>query len=337
MNYLINKFKNVIISISSLLLSTSLYAHNPVNPISTFDYRVRIPATALSCEQEAINLGKRVSLINGLANVNASCVDVVDATFDKNQVQLYSLSVSYQNSEQLKIYTAALGGISDITSENSETAAYSTYNDCLNDISNQSNKFLNSTNLNVLAATCAPANEFLGGYVMSIDGAGTPSKTLKIFHQNFGNENEAINSDVVNYLISSGADLVRTVGSAKLYYSDNNVIASQQFFGMFQKEDNCRSQLNLVKSIYMGAKSKMNPLVYCVKDSTTVGNFELHGLSDVGHISNSELETKYFSFAECANDSKRIMAKANNRVLGYICNQSSDVEGEFVMNIYIKN
>ena len=95
------KLFSVVLTMS--FLNTTFAA--PPKP-QTFEYRVRIPESNLTCAEEAEALQSRFISATKIPNAKATCEGIIDATFDKGLVHLYllNLSMSFTHSENEKYF-----------------------------------------------------------------------------------------------------------------------------------------------------------------------------------------------------------------------------------------
>src|SRR4051812_8561493 len=74
-----------------------------------YEYAIRIPQTAKSCQQEAAELGARFHAATGIKPNESTCLDVVTITAERREYTLYSLSVSYTARASAELYSANYG------------------------------------------------------------------------------------------------------------------------------------------------------------------------------------------------------------------------------------
>ena len=318
----------------TLFLFTFLLSVNSaLAEIPAYQYKVRIPVTSLSCEQEAAKLAERFFSSTQIPGAVSSCQGIINATFDGVNVHLYSLQIDYKAKGHPKLYSASLGGIMDSMSRSIESGAFATYADCLNQIHDQSQNFERETGLIALSASCSPV-EILDGYKMQIEGFGKAKRELEIFHLDFGADEADLKQEILKFMVGHGANIVRSVGDAVLYYAENQIGISQQYFGSFHQSSDCASQIEAATMIFKSAGSKSAPIVRCLKNANTFGQYNLSGLSDgYDFFSQEELPMKYYSFSECFEDRAREL-KLHPDANGAICGENLFTNSEFIMSIY---
>ena len=322
------KFKKIFFIITFLLSTNLVLAEIP-----TYQYRVRIPATELSCQQEATKLAERFFISTQIPGVTSSCQGIINATFDGVNVHLYSLQIDYKAKLHPNLNSASLGGIMDSMSRSLESGAFASYADCLNQIQDQSQNFEHATGLIALSAYCSPV-EFLDGYKLQIEGFGKAKRQLEIFHLDFGANEADLKQEILIYMTGHGAHIVRSVGDAVLYYAEDQIGILQQDFGSFHKSSDCIAQIEAATLIFKNAGSKSAPIVRCLNNANTYGQYNLSGLSDsYDYFVQEELPTKYYSFSECFEDRTREL-KLHSDALGAICGENLFKNGEFIMSVY---
>jgi hypothetical protein len=299
-------------------------------PTYSFSYQARIPATSQSCEEEAKDLASRISANADVSNAVGTCKGVVLAKFDGTEARLYSLALTYNSKNYTTVYSAAIGGLYDITSTTGEMGSFATYSECVEQIGVQSDRFEDATNLPVLAAYCSPVNVYHGGYILNVDGYGRPARTLRVVHPYFGV------SELKKLFTSYGVVIVRTEGDAVYFYADSNFAFNQASFGLFAEEADCEKQLDDVKNLFaaMGAKTT---LARCRHDETTFGTYEMIGAGDLrwGLMAASR-PTQYYSLDECLGSRADELAQYGKNAYGALCRPNPIAEGQFTMDVYTK-
>jgi hypothetical protein len=300
----------------------------------TFYYQVRIPVTEKTCDEEAKLLASRFETSTNIQVSGHLCLGIVEANFDGSAEQLYSLELTYKAPRPAPLYSAPLGGLMDIMTRSTEEGTYSTYNECLNQISEQIINYEKETGINAIAAFCSPA-EIIGGYILQIDGFGKPKRRLEIFHLKFGADDSSLKNEILSFLTDHGANIVRIKGDAVLYYAESARAILQKSFGSFKKYNECDSQIDEVTRMFKNSGSKSISIVRCIKNEETMGKYELFGLDDgFSDFFQSEMPKKYYSFKECFQDRDHVLSTHSNRVIGAICGENIFSPSLYVMNLY---
>lgn len=329
-------FKSIVLTLGFVAFTTPAFASAP---LQSFQYWVRVPANSSSCEEVAAQVGNRFEASTHLSGVEKICRGVVKANFDGVAVNLYSILINYKAENPAELYTASLGGLSDLGAPSPETGSYPTYAECAAALEDQSAKYEHATDLQAVAAYCVPRHGYRNGYTLNVDGFGRPKKRLGIFHPAFSADDSAFLGQVQAYLAANGAEIVRTKDDAFLYYAERSVSFRQQNFGFFHDLSQCETQIEVAATIFRSSGSKSEPLIRCAGESAAGGSVELNGIAAGGYyLSAQTAEPRYFSFDECMQDRSRVLQTGffyGTRV-GAIC--SDDLgggNGQFAMQVYL--
>lgn len=149
------------------------------------EYWVRIPATSLTCQEEAGVLAKRFANATRFTVKSSVCRGVIDSRINGERIRLYSLLLAYESTGKPSLYRAPIGGSTKQWSSESGMSGYTKYSDCLEQIPLQSDLFVWNTGLTVVAAYCEPVHVLSStNYTLNIEGFGDPKATLGSFSFN---------------------------------------------------------------------------------------------------------------------------------------------------------
>lgn len=319
------------VGMSVFFLSTpSLLAETPDS--KPFQYRVRIPATSLTCEQEAALLAQKFTRATSLQADQSQCREVLTVTFDKKSYQLYSLVLTYTAEESLTPYTARFGTAGQLgTPQGLVGGLYSTFEECLKDSSVKKPLFEQHTLLPVVSAVCEIA-PFGRPFQLRIDSFGKPAKTLHAFHSNYRGSPE-INRHIAALIEQSGGIPVHQVDASWLYFSPSPLSFLSHDFGNFDTDEQCKTQLADASAILMNSGSRF---VYaeCVSMHRlqAIGDGNAWITNDYGTPSEA-----YYSLSECLNDKNRVLADrrtTGKTPLGAICSHDFSHKDVYRVVVY---
>lgn len=305
------------------------------------EYWVRVPATRFTCQEEASFLARRFTEATHIPVKTSVCRGVVRAKFDGVSVNLYSLLLNFDLKDKVDLYRASIGGYSDAFQADTKLGGYSKYEECLDQIPTQTDLFARNTGLSVAAVYCEPLN-YLGTnqYILNIEGFGQPKARLFLFNLNSNPFNDGFDADLQNevlgFLKSFGAEIVRTIGGVSYYYIKDSIDFNQFTFATFKNDKECAEQIEVATSI-LNVLGSSRSIVRCVTQSGPRG-FALYSLSGGGRVFINENRsfTNYYSFTECMEDRARVLSHSANEeaLAGAICKEDSMTSGIYKMIVY---
>lgn len=308
-------------------------------------YWVRVPATNLSCEDEARAMGERFQLGARVAVESAVCRGTVQGKFGKETGSLYSILITYRADYALTPYTAALEP--PTLSPMYTDAAYATYADCVADIAAQSAAFTANTKLTAVSARCDVTRSAMEGFAMMIDGFperndsgyGFPAASLYVFKLQFSGE---LDGEILptsrGILEGAGGTVVRTAGTTFYYYSATPVSLRMMTFGYFESMEQCETQVSAAQEVYTNSGAK-RVYLRCLKD---LSGASLSGLADgTDYVSRNYAQSGvYFSMEECMGDRPRMLDEMRRRystIYGAICHPTlTGNDGRYDMDLYTR-
>jgi|GEM_PF-3679737 len=305
------------------------------------EYWVRVPATRFTCQEEASFLAQRFTEATRIPVKTSVCRGVVHAKFDGALVTLYSLLLNFDLKDKVDLYRASIGGYSDAFQADTKLGVYSKYEECLAQIPLQADLYARNTGLSVAAAYCEPMN-YLGSYqyTLNVEGFGQPKARLFLFNLSLNYFNDgfdvALHQEVLGFLKSFGAEIVRTVGSVSYYYMRDDINFNQYIFGTFKNNNECVEQEETATSI-LNAFGVSRSIVHCVEQS---GNKEYALYSLTGgkrvFVNENRLLTNYYSFSECMEDRARVLSSGgyDKALAGAICREDVMTAGVYKMIVY---
>ena len=307
------------------------------DPVQTFQYWARIPATDRTCAEEAQAMGDRLVIATGVEVTDTRCQSIVDAVLGQEKVTFFTLLVTYRSQLEQVPYSAVMEP--QILAPMGTQPPYATFSGCVSDIAAQSAEFRRYTGLLAVSVTCDQARSSLSGFAMKLEGFGKPLMRLHSFKLNFyGEFSREAGPQARTFIQESGANVVRDLGDTFYYYAEYSISVRTNNFGFYDSMSQCQSQLDSVREILQKGGSK-RMIVRCSPHLGTGAS--LDALSDgTAYLSKTSIAPKYYSMDECMADRTRIAGEATRRgylVYGTVCYPSIEaVSGRFDMDVFVR-
>ena len=316
-----------------LVLASAGHIARASEPTQSYEYRIRVPQTRLSCADEAQQLGARFAAATGIRADAAECVDQIPLTADGKQYNLYSLRLSYKALENPLVYSAFYGSSESYGLPTDTVGVYSTYDQCLAQVQPQAQNFQTQTGLQAVATTCLPGSySFQPNYVLRIDGIGKPLKKLRRLEIKFlGHSNDGLNGRVDQMLTALGGAIVFHAESLTLLYAPDNFAVKHDTLGRFNTQETCTRELDAAQAIYGRLESRAS-IVECLPSYGT--NYYLEAVREGGFFLSSDMGNtrgRFFSFDECTKDRAKLNLDA---YAGGICHAADYAEGQFELELF---
>jgi hypothetical protein len=272
--------------------------------VRTYSYSARVPATGASCTTAAQDLAQKIQAAAPTAkNVQGICVARANFKDHGEQFAVDSLKVTYDSSD----FPVALTSIQFPSFEYNELHAYPKYRDCLNDLEAQSALFTQATGLSVLAGSCSPNADSYSGFVLKIEAAGKPARTMRVMHNLASvrlDTNSAWKTQVQNLISKVGGIIAKTGNDVIAYYAPSNVTVDSKHWLRTDTAEQCQSQVDEVTSMLhkLGAK---NIVAVCNADYAPTDGARIHYYLDTAVDTSlltaftSTYHDTFFSFEEC--------------------------------------
>jgi hypothetical protein len=327
--------KNAAFLVLTLIFSFSASGHAASRQLNFF-YKAHVPATDLSCQEQANLLQERFISSTGITNAKAECRARIPFIEAGNTYQIDSLQVNYSSHAEAIVYAADF----QINSLDEDSLApypgYDSYQKCLNDIENQTHEFEQRTKLQVVAAFCQ--NKSLAGlplFTMRIEAFGRPQTKLQ--HTNLGldpKDDPTFFSDIQKLVTEQKIQVVKKFERVIFYYADQPLRMRHLSLGYFKNLNECQSQLSESEALLTRSGSS-RALAKCI-DIYGVHQLLSFGLgnrmifSDYG--SGSE---KYYSMTECTQDRERVLSGfQKGSVFGFICSPDILNDQIYIGSVY---
>lgn len=321
-------------ALSFLIALNAWSSPNHSAPLSEFYYRIKIPKTNLTCEQEAKLLALKFANITQYEAVTGQCKGSVNLQSDGKTYELYSLMVTYKTTYFPKLDRATLGHPDFSGIPRDFEGIYATFESCLNDISNQTRLYQLHSGLPLIDATCEPASySDKPSFVLRIDGFGQPLKKLYGAKLSFmGDATEANFDEVKTLLQKLGASIIVSMGHEILYYSDPSFRFAHDYFAKFYSKEQCTSQLAEAQTIVTKFGSK-DAVVTCLPFANSVYFLEAfrEGYFDVNGDDGAKFP-EFYSFEECM--SERAATTLGNPYGGGICHVNNHLGTKFILELF---
>lgn len=331
-----------LICLGALSILVSNYVHAEENTsASVFEYWVRVPATSLSCQEEAGVLAKRFTSATRISVKNSVCRGIIDSRVNGERLRLYSLSITYEANEKVRLYRALIGGSTEQWGSEVGVSGYSKYTECLEQIDDQTDLFVRNTRLPFVAAYCEPVHVVNAtNYILNIESFGYPEAQLGSFNFDANQPSEVTDSvlfrDSVKFIQSFGVEIVRVFGRVVYFYAKPNVYFNQNKFGRFNQLEECTVQQESVLNI-LKIPGNVRSLVECVS-LPGLKEWVLYSLSGNKRffLSENRVTTQYYSFAECMDDRSRVLSTIQyvDHPAGAVCNEDLFIPGIYRMNVF---
>jgi hypothetical protein len=294
-----------------------------------FSYRVEIPASDATCDQEATNLGQRFATATGLTVTSTAC----QSSQEIEKQIVFTLVVNYQSDAEIKPYSAVY----------TDEGIFESYVDCLASLPAQKSAFETNTGLQTLAAGCVSAS-IGNGFSPYVDGIGTPH--LKFFSSNPSFDSGYIGIqgiyDVFKAQLSAaGANIVLTSTYEIFYYAPNPIQITTDWLTSYTTTADdrlCKTEALSAEKIF-GSDHSIAPMVNCLPEEFVgltylVVSWPGNAFPIVGD--HSKDSTHYNTFDQCEQDKPRVVqnnVSSGNSPLGAICEVNGAGAG-FVMEIF---
>jgi hypothetical protein len=213
------------------------------------------------------------------------------------------LKVTYDTAD----YPVALTSIQFPSFEFNELHAYPNYRDCLNDLVTQSAIFTQATGLSILAGSCAPNADSYSGFVLKIEAAGQPARTIRVMHNLASvrlDSDPEWKAQVLNLISKVGGIVAKSGNDMIAYYAPANVVVDTKHWLRADTMEQCQSQVNEIVSMSakLGAK---NVVATCHADFASSDLAKAHYYLDTAVDASlltaftSTYHDTFFNFEEC--------------------------------------
>ena len=302
-------------------------------------YRVRVPASSLSCEEEAVSLGTHFSRTTGLRVKTAKCVDTIHLIENEKNFSIHSLLLTFLAPQTFHIEPALYGYLNGPHEDDigDYYGIYSSYEACLSDLGNRTREFETHSGAKPVAAFCSRAR-VNDSFILQVDGFGSPKKKLRTFDAAPGALLDAPRQqELQRFLTAHGASLVWMNFSRAFFYSKAPLDLNRSKMLSFQETALCTSQLEDARKIIRHV-TKTQPFVHCLPSVNTIpGRVDLFaGWSGNPIYGSRMIPTRYLSATECLSDKTRVLkeiADQGQKPYGALCTRNLSGE-EYVMEVY---
>ncbi|MGZ3746842.1 MAG: hypothetical protein ACXWRE_05730 [Pseudobdellovibrionaceae bacterium] len=306
-------------------------------------YRIKIPATSQSCEQEATRLAARFQKISGKVPVDSKCSGhskIVDGKLEK---QLYILDFNYPSKGKANelIYSSYYGYSFFNIYKNNLHGMYPALKKCLDELQYRTKEFEHNTGIAVLASTCEQAtSDIEQSYVVRIDTVGIPEIRLLSTEELSKNYSESpFNKAIEKIIQANNGHIVEHTGGHFYFYSNKLIRPQHMDFGDMREGD-CQQQLNDLN--HMLRNLNQNELtVGCTYIHQQSGYATLRAVwNQFNSFDSFSAEEHYADFNECDRDKSRMLARKNaegSKVQYALCRLKGSIEdnnGYYLMDLY---
>jgi hypothetical protein len=321
------------------LLSLSAFAAGQFN----YTYQTQV-ITATSCDQTAQRWSQDFAEATGYHVTSASSRSEESVIADDKEYKACNLGLTYSADTASNPYIVLIGKNDPLSFDRIyENSLYTTFDNCLADLSTQVNLFNAQTNFKSVSATCVKDSYFSDKkYFVKIEGFGKslnsiparPLKRLFTFSPlNLENLNNQRQDQVREFLKSLGATIAKEAPGVFIYYRKDAAVPAHSEQLIYSKTDSeCEAQLIEATSIITNAKSSKF-LVWCDGSRLQALYDGPYTLSQVLNAS----QATYSTFEQCMNDKSFILSDSrHSRALGALCAPSLYVSG-YVMTLLGKS
>lgn len=329
----------------------SLFAAPTAPVLHPFSYRLKIPATTVSCADHAKVVASGFALgateaksVSGTCQSRQSVTTAQGETYELDIVLITYLALTEQHPNRTIFGANTFSGMSDATA-----GVYATHAECVNEISAQSPTFISETGLTPFVAYCqASTNDMYPGFSMTIESFGE-FKKHKLFsfsldgQATFSSDGTEITRAALAAITTVGARVASAGATRIFYYYEYPIHISNPILGIFVEIAQCNSQIATAHAIYAKAEQEgvsafclVSPpptdLIGKVKDA-----YVLMAVSAGHSVILDSTAASYETFVECMSDIDRLQqnAQSNGRsILGGICSPSSISQGAFEARLY---
>jgi hypothetical protein len=325
------KSNQLFISVLAMVGSSSVIA---APSAQTYTYNARVPAMgARSCANAAQDLAERLqALVPSVTNAQGTCVARANFTDHGEQFAVDTLKVTYSSTN----YPIALTSIQFPSFEYGAYHTYPTYRDCLNDLSEQSATFINATGLQILAGTCMPSTDSSSSFILKIDAAGTPARTLHVMHNLASarlDTNANWKTQILNLISKSGGIVAKTDEDMIAYYAAANVEIGSGHWVRANSQEQCQSQVAEVTS--MAQKLGANHVVATC--NTEYGHYYLDAAFDASSLPafTTTYHDTFFTFEECMAVRQSMLDREplSKQWLGSFCTTSDYGDDRYLLQV----
>ena len=316
------------------LISASSSASVPTVPNRQYNYLVRVPATSLSCEQEANLLLQRFLGATKITEAQGTCKEVLNVTFNKKSYSLYSLMITYQAQSPMTPYSNTWGTTSQTgIPEGLLGGMYDTFHDCLEALPLKTQQYETYTQLPAVSAFCEVASHG-HQFLLQVDGFGTPVNRLFTYHPRYTSTPE-LRAFIPELITKMGGQAAFTFEANSYYFAPQMLQIGEQSFGIMDSAAHCDAQTEEATNIMQKAGSTIMYTI-CTGRSGTI----LQAIADSSSYIRSDFGTysrNYYSWSECMNDKARVLAdeaSMGNRPFGAICRPDYSNDELFKIEIY---
>ena len=327
-------FISLFISISL----TSSRAQASSDPTFTYETQIPAPSSGSSCDQEAQSLGQRFASVTGRKVTAAQCQQVVNFQADGATQTVFLLSVNYSGVNQLYPVATLLGYIDVSNMPSDYTGIYSSYADCLADMSAQESLYTLNTELPVVSAYCqAGTSPESASYFLRIESFGALKRNLFVDTINLPGPDASATIEEAVQIFTSLPDvhIAKRVANTLLYYSESLTDFSHNSLDLFDDASQCTAQLPEVQTMYNNLGKDVGNKNFLAKCLPVGGESQSVSL-EVFYVSPGYVmggpaynSPNYFTFDECMANRDAIVTqlqKNNSQVLGALCHKADGTQ-----------
>lgn len=325
-------FSMLLIKILSLA-HFSMAADSP----KVFSYRIKVPVSDLTCEQEALKLGQRLRELAKITDPTAHCTGNASITSNGKKYPFYILDLTFtlpkgqiENPIQSTYY-----GIPTFGQElNNYDGMYLDLNDCLRELPTRTAEFTNLTKKPIFAATCEKAlSEFEVSYTLRIDSIGKLEMKLMATHDFGIGKVPSIWLESIQKIIEANKGTV--VGHTRNYiyfYSPTIIHPSHKSYGEYQ-ENECQTQIDNLRAI-LADKNPLEVTIRCVQYPLRKMKLERLEVMLNGYQfpTTTTVNETYGDLNECLQDRERILARRNQAkepTTGALCRMTDNFNPDY--------
>ncbi len=310
-------------------------------------YRIKIPVSSLSCEEEAVLIGQRYAQLAKKSAIKVNCSGTSKIINEKKEYPLYVLDMIYPDptvSDREQIQTFYYGVSSFENEMSNREGLYATMGDCLKELSARTKEFQEHSKYPILASTCEKATSIIfPTYVTRIDTVGKPKISLfSTRDMAFQFKEPFFKTSVEKIIEMNNGHIVARSSEFILYFAEIAVEPQSHRFGTMN-EAACTDQIPEMKKI-LDVFGKKDAVFGC-------NHFFVEGkgiaiLQSVWNhflmIYDSYDPYTYSDYNECNRDKSRVIDQhksQGHRVISAICRFENELAGNlnepYQMSVYL--
>lgn len=324
--------KTSIFAFLTLLLTTTAWAKYEFN----YSYTVHLPAIQATCEDEAKSLQTAIEQNANIKNSKVVCLSPISITENGKTFQLFSLRVNY-SAEFTLPYVADFKANQLNIPEEIPFPAYSSYEQCASDLEKQKSHFEQETKLKAVIVSCERVEFSLDPlYATRIEGFGKPQKKLQYVDLGISPTLDTLFFSEIEKLITDQKIQIIKKFEERIafFYAEKDTSLQYVSKIRFNKIEDCKAQLEEGKSILTKSGSTKS-IGKCLPANKYV-EMLIFGIGSKRHSTPYAWKmNSYYSFAECMQDRKQVLAKyPEGTVFGFICLPDILNDDRYVGNLF---